>query len=146
MATLQQIVTEKKSAAGMVAAQIGAAFYVMWGILHIYVGILVLSKLLAHGLPVGTDAGRSVMYFWLVILVGVQAILVSIFLNWRNSHAGYWINAWTSIVGDLGLVVFMMIPGRPQFRSRNLRTRAVRTRAGLLHLRPGQRKGHQEAT
>ncbi|MEV0352058.1 hypothetical protein AB0H88_40360 [Nonomuraea sp. NPDC050680] len=114
MATLQQIVTEKKSAAGMVA-KIGAAFYVMWGILHIYVGILVLSKLLAHGLPVGTDAGRSVMYFWLVILVGVQAILVSIFLNWRNSHAGYWINAWTSIVGDLGLVVFMMIPGNLSF-------------------------------
>jgi hypothetical protein len=112
--TLRNASPLQRSTTG-IAAKIGAAFYIMWGILHIYVGVLVLGKLLAQGLPVGTDAGRGVMYFWLVILVGVQVILVSIFLNWRNDRAGYWINAWTSTAGDLGLVVFMMVPGNLSF-------------------------------
>ena len=55
------------------------------------------------------------MYFWLVILLGVQATLVGIFLNWRNDRAGYWINMGIGAAGDAGLVVFMMIPGNISF-------------------------------
>ena len=114
MVTLQNTNTVRKSTTN-IAAKIGAIFYIMWGILHIYVGIMVLSKLLAHGLPIGTDAGRSVMYFWLATIIGVQATLIGIFLNWRNDRAGYWLNMGISTAGDVGLVIFMMIPGNLPF-------------------------------
>ncbi len=38
--------------------------------------------------------------------------LVAIWLNWRNSSTGYWINLLTVSVTDIGFfVVFVIVPG-----------------------------------
>jgi hypothetical protein len=46
-----------------------------------------------------------------IVWLGLVSIAVAVFLNWKNSKPGYWINM--AIVGfaDLGLIFFMVIPG-----------------------------------
>jgi hypothetical protein len=93
------------------AAQIGAIFYILWGILHLVVGVTLLADLLSDGLPRDTASARAVMYFWCVIILGAVATFVGARLNWRNDATGYWINLGVSTAGDLGLIVFMLWPG-----------------------------------
>lgn len=97
------------------AARVGAAFYVLWGVLHVALGVAMISGLLDPGLPTDTDAARDVMFFWCVIVFGVLAMGVGAFLNWRNDPAGYWINLFVVTAVDAGFVLFMMWPGNVGF-------------------------------
>jgi len=37
--------------------------------------------------------------------------VVGIFLNWKNSRLGYWLNLIVVSAGDIGFVVFVLVPG-----------------------------------
>ena len=44
------------------AARVGAAFYVLWGMLHVGLGVAMISGLLSGRLPEDTAAARGVMF------------------------------------------------------------------------------------
>lgn len=115
------------------ASRIGAAFYALWGVIHVIGGAVLLQAAVS-----GTDAflraqvGGSAMepatlsgssralavaggafafhafnLTWLGVVVAAGAVL----LNWRNSTVGYWLNL--ALVGftDLGLLLFIVGTG-----------------------------------
>ena len=114
-------------------AKVGAIFYLLWGLLHVAGGMLMLS---ASSVDLGsylqvlmgkqsaladittnnaaaTSATQQVFAYhafnltWLGVLVSVIAIVS----NWKNQSTGFWVNL--ALVGliDLGLIVYMVVPG-----------------------------------
>lgn len=116
-------------------AKIGAAFYLLWGLVHIAGGVVMLqaarggvdrflqtqtgNEAAALGdaaVPagaIGWTATQEVFSFhsFNLIWLGMLACAVAVFMNWRNSRSGYWINM--ALVGftDLGLIWFIVVPG-----------------------------------
>ncbi len=114
------------------APQIAAVVYVLWGLIHIIGGAAMMSAAMqgpstflqmlsgnasevfgaVQDRP-GLQATTEVFAFhsFNIIWLGALAIIVALFLNWKNYRAGYWMNL--AIVGfaDLGLILFMVVPG-----------------------------------
>lgn len=114
-------------------AKAGAVFYLLWGLLHVAGGVLMLSASsvdmgsylqvlvgeqsalagVATNHAAATAASLQVFAYhafnltWLGILVSVVAAVS----NWKNQASGFWFNL--ALVGliDLGLIVFMVVPG-----------------------------------
>lgn len=114
-------------------AKIGAISYLLWGLLHILGGFLMLNassvdmggylqvlmgeqSALANvstTSEIATSATMQVFAYhgfnltWLGVLVSV----IAVGSNWKNQASGYWVNL--ALVGliDLGLVLFMVVPG-----------------------------------
>jgi len=111
-------------------AKVGAVFYVLWAVIHVVAGLSLMWSAqhdlnghlreigtgVAPGalprLPNGTVVSAIVAFHsfnmaWLGALVGVVAVR----LNWRNSAVGFWLNL--VVVGglDVGLAVFLLLPG-----------------------------------
>jgi hypothetical protein len=42
---------------------------------------------------------------------GIFALLVGVLMNWRNSRLGYWLNFGIVGVADVGLFIFLILPG-----------------------------------
>ena len=38
-------------------------------------------------------------------------ILVAVFLNWKNSRPGYWLNLVVISAADIGFIVTVLVPG-----------------------------------
>jgi hypothetical protein len=51
------------------------------------------------------QAGFNLFFF------GVAAICVALTLNIRNNNWGYWINLGILALADIGLILFVLIPG-----------------------------------
>lgn len=109
------------------AHKIGAIFYVLWGILHVIGGSAILTaesasaQLAMFGTAVPAEqlppnpgeivhAGLSFHAFNLAWL-GILTLLVGVFLNWKNSRLGYWLNLGVVGAADIGLFIFLIIPG-----------------------------------
>ncbi len=88
--------------------RIGATFFVIWGLLHLYAGYG-LYQMGAAMEPSMVEA-RIVQGAWHLLFFGVVAIVVGIRWNWRNSAMGYWINIVTLSVVDVGFVFIVLIP------------------------------------
>lgn len=114
-------------------AKIGAVLYLLWGLLHIAGGLLMLSASsvnmgsylqvlmgqqsvltnVSTNSEAATSATMHVFAYhafnltWLGVLVSVIAVVS----NWKNQASGFWFNL--ALVGliDLGLIVFMVVPG-----------------------------------
>ena len=112
------------------AHKIGAAFYVLWGIFHAYIGVLLLydvhtggthAALAAIGNALPADripAGNSIVangvlehYAWNLIWFGAFATVVATRLNWKNSATGYWFNLAVVSLTDLGFIAAIVVPG-----------------------------------
>jgi hypothetical protein len=117
------------------AHRIAALVYLLWGLVHVVGGAAMLNAcsagpenflrmLSGDQTAVLADAAstRSVWGFlaanevfafhsFNIIWLGLIACVVAIRMNWKNSVAGFWLNL--AIVGfaDLGLIVFMVVPG-----------------------------------
>src|SRR5580700_8212417 len=95
----------------MRAYRIGAVCYVIWGIFHAYIGGFLLYRVATAGthgalatignaLPPGRILtqndplvnGVLQHYAWNLLWFGVYAIVLAVFMNWRNSRTGYWFN------------------------------------------------------
>lgn len=109
------------------AHKIGAVFYVLWGIIHIFGGIAILTaetpnvQLAMFGTAVPADMlpanpGEVVhatlsFHAFNLMWFGIFALLVGVLMNWRNSRLGYWLNFGIVGVADLGLFIFLILPG-----------------------------------
>ena len=112
------------------AHKIGATFYVLWGLLHIYFGVWMLYALGTEGaaaviaivgtgvpadtLPQTLDAVTSAtigQHAWNILWFGIFAVVVGAVLNWKNSIAGYWANLVVVSAADSGFAIAILIPG-----------------------------------
>lgn len=110
--------------------KVGAVFYTLWALLHVVAGITLVGSALTdingHLREIGTAATQAQLphlsnhtvvsaiiafhsfnMVWIGLLVGVIAVR----LNWRNSRGGYWLNLGLTGFLDIGLFVFLLVPG-----------------------------------
>lgn len=110
--------------------KVGAVFYALWALLHVAAGATLVGSALTdingHLREIGTAATtaqlptlnehttvsaiiafHSFNMVWIGLLVG----LVAVRLNWRNSRGGYWLNLALTGLLDVGLFVFLLVPG-----------------------------------
>ena len=93
---------------GNAAAKIGAALYVLWGILHVFAaGSLYRLSESASGMV----QGRLRQDAFYLLFFAVAGIAVALTLNWRNDRYGYWINGILIAVADIPFVLFVLVPG-----------------------------------
>lgn len=90
-------------------AKLGAITYVIWGILHIVAAKAVYT--LGETLDPGLIQGRIFQVAWNLLFFAIFGIVVGIFLNWKNSRLGYWLNLIVVSVGDIGYIIYLIIPG-----------------------------------
>ena len=94
-------------------AKLGSITYVLWGILHIEAARKV--YVLGQTLDVGMVQGRIFQDAWNLLFFAIFGIIVAIFLNWKNSRLGYWLNLTVVSAGDIGYIVFLLVPGYVPF-------------------------------
>ena len=94
-------------------AKLGSVTYVLWGILHIEAARRV--YVLGQTLDAGMLQGRIFQDAWNLLFFAVFGIVVGIFLNWKNSRLGYWLNLVVVSAGDIGYIVFVLVPGYVPF-------------------------------
>jgi hypothetical protein len=89
-------------------ARIGAAFYVLWGLLHYSAAHGIYQD--AQSTPLTIDHGRlEQLAFYLASFATAGIALAT--LNWRNSTLGFWSNAVVLGIGDIPFILFVLIPG-----------------------------------
>lgn len=118
------------------AHRLGAVFYALWGLLHVLAGygmlvvgpdekleLLTTRPLPDVGLPGAlapvVDAGLA-FHAYNLLWFGLVSLIVAVTLNWRNSRAGYWVNLVLVGFDDLGLIVFLILPGHLTFAEAGL--------------------------
>ena len=94
-------------------AKLGSITYVLWGILHIEAARRV--YVLGQTLDVGMVQGRIFQDAWNLLFFAIFGIVIAIFLNWKNSRLGYWLNLSVVSAGDIGYIVFVLVPGYVPF-------------------------------
>ena len=110
--------------------RVGAVFYALWALLHVVAGATLVRSALTdvngHLREIGTAARaaqvpslgehtvvsaiiafHSFNMAWIGLLVG----LIALRHNWRNSRGGYWLNLALTGSLDVGLVLFLLVPG-----------------------------------
>jgi hypothetical protein len=90
-------------------AKLGSITYVLWGVLHLVAARKVYE--LGQSLDPGIVQGRIFQDAWSLLFFAIFGIVIAIFLNWKNSRLGYWLNLIVVSAGDIGFVVFILIPG-----------------------------------
>ncbi len=92
------------------AHKVGAALYVVWGLLHLRAAYEVyqLASQLSERSMV---SGRIVQDAWNLGWIALFAIVVGIWLNWRNSPVGYWSNLVVVSLTDIGFILTILLPG-----------------------------------
>lgn len=93
------------------AAKAAALCFAGWGVLHIWVGLMLLAGPLSRGLGQGRLTASAMMYYSFVVVLGVLVTAVAVRLNWRNDAGGYWINGFVVASTDLIFIAVMMAPG-----------------------------------
>jgi len=94
-------------------ARLGSITYVLWGILHIEAARRV--YMLGRGLDAGIVQGRVYQDAWNLLFFALFGIAVGVLLNWKNSRLGYWLNLVVVSAGDIGFILFVLIPGYVPF-------------------------------
>lgn len=89
--------------------RIGAVLYFIWGLLHLNAARMVFA--LGETLGPGIVQGRLYQSAWNLAVFAAISIVVAIWLNWRNSRLGYWINLTAVSATDLGFIAFLLVPG-----------------------------------
>lgn len=109
------------------AHKIGAVIYLLWGVIHILGGGLIMlasepaqqlgmmsSNVTVEPLPPGSaglvHAGLSFHGFNL-LWFGIFVAVVAMTMNWKNTRGGYWLNLTVVGAADLGLIIFLILPG-----------------------------------
>jgi hypothetical protein len=94
-------------------AKLASITYVLWGILHIVAArkVYVLGQTLESGMV----QGRIFQDAWNLLFFAIFGIVVGILLNWKNSRLGYWLNLVVVSAGDIGFILFVLMPGYVPF-------------------------------
>ncbi len=91
-------------------APAAAALYVLWGLLHLGLGISMAVDGLSGGIPDDELAAESLMFFVCATVLGALAIAIAIAMNRVNSRLGYWLNLTVLGVIDVAFVVVLVVP------------------------------------
>jgi hypothetical protein len=109
-------------------AQTGAAIFVLWGVLHLVVGLIGAFAFASSGpagvfsgfgaAPVAAEltptlvlAGHIALDFSLVLAgYGVLAIWAAV-LIWRGQRLGFWLNTVMLGIADGSFIIALMLPG-----------------------------------
>lgn len=87
----------------------GAVFYALWSILHL---VAVNDQYrYALELEAGMTQGRLLQGATYLLAFALTAIFVAVFLNWRNSLTGYWINLAVVALADIPFILFVLVLG-----------------------------------
>jgi hypothetical protein len=89
--------------------QVGALFYIGWGLLHLYAAFLVYK--LGARQAAGMVQGRIYQGALNLAFFAVAVMVVAVVYNWNNSPAGYWLNLVMTSVTDIGFIIFVLAPG-----------------------------------
>jgi len=92
-----------------VFAKLGWITYVLWGLLHLEAARRV--YMLGQSIDPGMIQGRIYQDAWSLLFFAIFGIIVAVYLNWRNSYLGYWLNLIVVSAADLGYILFVLIPG-----------------------------------
>lgn len=92
-----------------IAHRIGAVLYVVWGLLHLKASQMTYE--LGFGMPDGIERARVLQDAFNLGWIAVFAIVVAIWLNWRNDRAGYWVNFVVVGLVDIGFIIHVLAPG-----------------------------------
>ena len=105
-------------------ARTGAMAFLLWGLLHITGSAFILVELATGGpsagyavysvtdLPTQAIAGAALGYMsFLIAASGLAACGIALRLNWRNSEVGLALNTGLVLVIEVGLAVFLVLPG-----------------------------------
>jgi hypothetical protein len=90
-------------------AKIGAAFYVLWGVFHLFAASAVYS--LAQTNAPGMVQGRLLQDAFYLLFFACSGIAVALISNWRNGRQGYWMNGVLIAIADIPFILFVLIPG-----------------------------------
>ena len=93
----------------MILARTGSILYILWGVLHIVAAFKVYT--LGQTLEPDMVQGRVLQDAWNLLFFALFGMAVAIKYNWRNSKLGYWLNFVVISAGDIGFIIFLLIPG-----------------------------------
>ena len=93
----------------MILARTASILYVLWGILHIVAAVKVYT--LGQSIEPGMIQGRIFQDAWNLLFFALFGMAVAIKYNWFNSKLGYWLNLVVISAGDIGFIIFLLIPG-----------------------------------
>jgi len=93
----------------MVYARASAVVYLLWGLLHVKAAYAVYG--LGVSLDPGMVQGRLFQGAFNLLFFAVFASVIAVWLNWKNSRIGYWLNVVTVSVTDIGFILFVLVPG-----------------------------------
>ncbi len=89
-------------------SQIGAVFYVLWGLLHLVASFQVFK--LGSGVQGGMIQGRIYQHAWNLACIALIVPVIAIVYCWNNDPFGYWLNLAITSVTDIGFVLFVVTP------------------------------------
>lgn len=90
-------------------ARLGAIVYVLWGLLRIKAAQMM--AVLGQAMDPGALRGRIFQHAWNLLFFAVFAIVVAVWMNWNNSRLGYWLKLVVISAGDIGFIIFVLVPG-----------------------------------
>jgi len=90
-------------------AKLGSSVYVLWGLLHLAAAVDEFS--LGGSVEPGLVQGKLYQGAWNLLFFALASILIAVFLNWKNSRLGYWLNLSVVSVADIGFLIFVFFPG-----------------------------------
>lgn len=117
------------------APKIAAVAYLLWGLVHVAGGgamlraalsdpdtflsmltgneTAVLMQARASGGDIALLSTNEVFAFhsFNIIWIGTVACVIAVRMNWKNSRIGYWFNMALVGFADVGLILFMIVPG-----------------------------------
>jgi len=101
--------TKRPGVANKLMTQIGALFYVAWGLLHLNAAYKVYQ--LGSRQASGMVGGRIYQSAWNLAFFAVAAVLVAVAYNWFNNPLCFWLNLILTSVTDIGFLLFVIAPG-----------------------------------
>lgn len=66
-------------------------------------------------MPPSAVQGRLFQDAFYLVAIATSGIVVATTMNWRNSRAGFWLNALILAVGDIPFILFVLAPGYAPF-------------------------------
>ncbi|MEM7723394.1 MAG: hypothetical protein AAF376_13615 [Pseudomonadota bacterium] len=113
----------------ILSLKIAAVLWVIWGLVHAFAGIIVLTSETAAGFSAVADAvpdeafadsyhgavgGILNQHGWNLLWFGVVTIIGGV-LIWRQNMTAIWVSAMVGGLADLGYFLFLDIPGFVNF-------------------------------
>ena len=89
-------------------AWLGAAFYTIWGVFHVYVAWQIYTLGASEQ---GLAQGRLFQMAAYMLCIALFAIGIALTRNWRNDRLGYWLNLAVVSWADGVWVLVVVLPG-----------------------------------